>query len=134
MDNGGLESMIKITEYMTKPVITVKPTDSIRDAVIKMDHYNIGSVIVADKDKKPQGIMTERDIMRKAIAKGIDLDKTTVDKIMTKKIETVTETATLIEIASLMKTHTMRRIVVVNKKGEVSGIVTSKDLIDILCT
>ena len=125
--------MIKITDYMSKPVITVKPGESIRAAVKKMDQYNIGSVIVVD-GKKPVGIMTERDILRKAIAKGLDLDKTVVEKIMTSKLQTATEDATLIEVASVMKRHTMRRIVVVSKKGDVVGIVTSKDLIDLLCT
>ena len=125
--------MIKISDYMTRPVITAKRTDAIRSAVVKMDHYNIGSLVIVD-NKKPVGIMTERDVMRKAIAKSMDLDKTSCEKIMTKKIETVTEKATLIEIASLMKAKTMRRIVVINSKGEVAGIVTSKDLIDILCT
>ena len=125
--------MIKISDYMTRPVITAKKTDSIRAAVVKMDHYNIGSLIIVD-GKKPVGIMTERDIMRKAISRKLDLDKTPVSKIMTKKIETVTEKATLIEIASMMKAHTMRRIVVINHKGDVIGVVTSKDLIDILCT
>jgi CBS domain-containing protein len=125
--------MIKITDYMTSPVITAKRTDSIRTAVIKMDQYNIGSLVIVD-DKRPVGIMTERDVMRKAVARKVDLDTTSVDKIMTKKLETVTDKATLIEIAGLMKAKTMRRIVVVNAKGEVAGIVTSKDLIDILCT
>lgn len=125
--------MIKISDYMTSPVITAKRTDSIRATVVKMDHYNIGSLVIVD-NKKPVGIMTERDVLRKAVAKKMDLDKTPCEKIMTKKIETVTERATLIEIASMMKAKTMRRIVVVNKKGEVAGIVTSKDLIDILCT
>jgi CBS domain-containing protein len=125
--------MIKITDYMTRPVITAKRTDTIRAAAIKMDQYNIGSVVIVD-GKKPIGIMTERDVMRKAVAKKVDLDTTPVDKIMSKKLETVTERATLIEIASIMKAKTMRRIVVINAKGEVSGIVTSKDLIDILTT
>jgi CBS domain-containing protein len=125
--------MIKITDYMSKPVISAKPTDSIRAIAKKMDSYNIGSLVLVD-GKRPIGIVTERDVMRKAIAKTIDLDKTPVSRIMTPKVQTVTTAASLIEIASLMKSHTLRRIVVVNNKGELAGIVTSKDLIDLLTT
>ncbi len=126
--------MIKITDYMTKPVVTVKATETIRGAVKKMDHYNIGSLIVVDGSKKPVGIMTERDIIRKALAANLDLDKTSIAKIMTKKVMTVRMEGTLIEVASIMKAHTMRRIVVVDKSGKAVGVVTSKDLVDILCT
>lgn len=124
--------MIKITEYMTKPVITAKQTDTLRQVVTKMDQYNIGSIVIAD-GKKPVGIVTERDIVRKAIAKKLDVDKTLAEKIMTKDLQTVTEVATLIEIASIMKMHSLRRIIVINKKGEFVGIVTNRDLVDILC-
>jgi CBS domain-containing protein len=125
--------MIKITDYMSRPVITVKPTDTIRAAVKKMDQYNIGCLVVTS-GKKPVGIMTERDVLRKVVVKNTDLDKTPVSKIMTPKVQTVTLQASLIEIASVMKSHSLRRIVVVNKSGEVAGIVTSRDLIDILTT
>ncbi len=126
--------MIKITDYMTKPVVTIKATETIRGAVKKMDHYNIGSLIVVDALKKPVGIMTERDIIRKALAANLDLEKTSITKIMTKKVMTVRMDGTLIEVASIMKAHTMRRIVVVDKSGKAVGVVTSKDLVDILCT
>lgn len=123
--------MIRIIDYMSKPAITEQKESSIRQAVIKMDKHNIGSLIITE-NKKPIGIMTERDVFRKAIAKKLDLDKTAVERIMTKGVMTVTEVATLLEVASLMKKQDMRRIVVVNMKGEVIGIVTSKDLIDLL--
>jgi CBS domain-containing protein len=125
--------MIKITDYMTAPVITVKLDDTVRTAAQKMDKHNIGSLVVVE-NKKPVGIITERDIIRKVLAKKQDIDTTLVSKIMTKKVETITPQGTLVEVASIMKSHTMRRIVVINNKGEVVGIVTSKDLIDILCT
>lgn len=126
--------MIKITDYMTRPVITVKPTETVRGAVKRMDHYNIGSLVVIDAKKKPVSIVTERDIIRKVLAKKLDLDKTTVAQIMTKKVQTIRSDGTLIEIASVMKAHTMRRIVVTDKNGKAIGVVTSKDLVDILCT
>ena len=125
--------MIKITDYMTRPVITAKPTDTIRAVVAKMDHYNIGSLVVMSA-KKIVGIVTERDVIRKAIARKMDLEKVTVARIMTTNVQTVRVTGSLIEVASIMKSHSMRRIVVIDKSGKPVGVVTSKDLIDILCT
>jgi CBS domain-containing protein len=125
--------MIKITDYMTRPVITTKVTDTIRAAVLKMDHYNIGSLVVMN-GKKVAGIVTERDIIRKAIARKVDLDKVLVSKIMTSTVQTIRQNGSLIEVASIMKSHSMRRIVVIDQTGKPLGVVTSKDLIDILCT
>jgi CBS domain-containing protein len=125
--------MIKITDYMTRPVITTKVTDTIRAAVMKMDNYNIGSLVVMN-DKKVAGIVTERDILRKAIARKMDIEKVTVNRIMTSTVQTIRATGSLIEVASIMKSHSMRRIVVIDKNGKPVGVVTSKDLIDILCT
>lgn len=125
--------MIKITDYMTRPVITTKLTDSIRAAVTKMDHYNIGSLIVM-KGKDVVGIVTERDVIRKAVARKVDLDKMPISKIMTSKVHTIRVNGSLIEVASIMKSHSMRRIVVIGKNNKPVGVVTSKDLIDILCT
>lgn len=117
---------------MSEPVLTAKGTDTIRVAAVKMDQFDVGCLIVVD-GKKPIGIVTERDVLRKATAKKVDIDKATVESIMSSNIQSVTAAASLIEIASIMKTRTLRRIAVVNKKGELIGIVTSKDLIDILC-
>jgi CBS domain-containing protein len=125
--------MIKITDYMTRPVITAKPADTIRAAVTKLNHYNIGSLVIMDR-QKVAGIVTERDVIRKAIANRLDLDKTPVSRIMTGKVQTIRANGTLIEIASLMKSHSMRRIVVIGTNNRPVGVVTSKDLIDILCT
>lgn len=125
--------MIKITDYMTRPVITTKVTDTIRAAVTRMDHYNIGSLVVMS-GKKIAGIVTERDVIRKAIARKIDIDKVTVSRIMTSSVHTIRPTGSLIEVASIMKSHSMRRIVVIDTSGKPLGVITSKDLIDILCT
>ena len=125
--------MIKITDYMTRPVITTKANDTIRVAVTKMDRYNIGSLVVMN-GKKVVGIVTERDILRKAVARKIDIETTLVSRIMTSTVQTISPTGSLIEVASIMKSHSMRRIVVIGKNGKPAGVVTSKDLIDILCT
>jgi CBS domain-containing protein len=125
--------MIKITDYMTQPVITAKPSDTVKAVIDKMNHYNIGSLVVVEKNKLA-GIITERDVLRKAFANKLDLEKTPIKKIMTTGVHTIKLSGSLIEVASMMKSHSMRRIVVIDNKGKPIGMVTSKDLIDILCT
>ena len=122
--------MIKTEEYMTSPVITAQIGDNLLEVSKKMDHYNIGSMVVMDGDKTV-GILTERDILRKIVAQEKNPKQFKAKDVMSKHLQVVQKGATLMEIASLMKAHTMRRIVVMDG-SKPAGIVTSRDLIDLL--
>lgn len=122
--------MIKTEEYMSHPVVTIKGDETVGEMTRLMDGKNIGSLLVMD-GQNIAGIVTERDVVRKIVAKKGNAEDTPVSKIMTKKVITVDKSASLMEIAALMKQHTMRRIVVTHENKPV-GIITSRDLIDLL--
>ncbi len=122
--------MIRLEEYMSRPVITCKPGESVTSVCKLMDKNNIGSVIVADSSGV-QGIITERDIIRKVMSKELSPGDIKVRDVMTLKVHSVTVDATIMEIAALMKKHSMRRILV-SSEGRPVGIVTSRDLIGLL--
>lgn len=122
--------MITAEEYMSTPVITVEADISIADLSKKLDRENIGSVVVV-QDGAIGGIVTERDLIRKVMAKGKDPHEVTARDVMTEMPICVQKSASLMEIAALMKEHTMRRLVVLDGKTPV-GIVTSRDIINLL--
>jgi CBS domain-containing protein len=122
--------IIKIEDWMSKPVTTVKKDDTVFDTVKLMDEHNIGVVAVVDKHK-PVGIVTERDILRRVVCKEIDIHTTKVRDIMTDKVVTVHHDASLLEVTRLMSKNNFRRILVV-KKEKLVGIVTAKDVIALM--
>jgi len=111
-----------------RKVVTVNPDDSVVKASRLMDRKGVGSVVVVRR-KKPIGILTDRDITLRVVAKKADLDSTLVKDVMTKKLITGKEGQRAAELAKVMHQYGVRRIPTVNKKGELSGIITLDDLL-----
>lgn len=122
--------MITTDEYMSKPVVTAQSDIVIQDVCRLMDEKNIGSIAIVDGEQLV-GIVTERDIVRKVIPRGIDVSSTAISEVMTNDVITVDRKASLMEVAALMKEHTMRRLIVL-EEGRPVGIITSRDLIGLL--
>lgn len=123
--------MITVKDWMSKPVITAKTEDTVFDVVKTMAKHDIGSIIITADGKKPEGIITERDVIKKVIATGKDPKSTRAKDIMTGKVLTVDVKTSLLEISNLMTKNMMRRMVVV-EKGNMIGIVTSRDLVQLM--
>lgn len=120
-------TIIDITRWMTKRVLTVSPNDPIRKAIKIMDEKNIGSLIVAS-DNEPVGIITERDVIRRVLIKNKDLDVTFVKSIMTPRVHTVDITSTFVEVTKMMIKNNIRRVVVTKNK-KIAGILTAYDVV-----
>jgi CBS domain-containing protein len=113
-------------DFMTKEVVTVGADKSVLDAAKLMTDYEVGSVVVL-QGGKPVGIVTDRDIIVRAVAKGMRLEEVSVDEIMSKPLVTVKPDVSIIEVAKLMDQKSIRRVPVV-EDDEVVGIVTSSDM------
>lgn len=122
--------IINVKEWMSTPVITISSEMTVLDAAKLMDKHVIGSLPVVDS-QKPVGILTERDIIRRVISKGLDSAKIKIKDCMTKDIIAIDEDAGLMKISQLMHKNYFRRLIII-KRGKVVGIITAKDLIRIL--
>lgn len=120
--------MITLENWISKPVVTVNPDDSVFLAVKKMVKKGIGDVVVVNDKKKPIGIVTERDILKRAIIEKKDLNDINVKSIMTKKLKTVDINTSLLNVSRTMKSGGFRRLPV-TKAGKLVGIITSRDLV-----
>lgn len=100
---------------------------SIRRVAEIMVERNIGSLLVVSKVGE-LGMITERDILRKIIAKGLDTNKVIASDIMTKPIVTISEDSTIWDAAEIMSKHHIRRLPVKNKKDEIIGIITTRTI------
>jgi CBS domain-containing protein len=107
-------------DIMTRDIITVNPSMKVKDLAMTLIKNQISGAPVASKDGKIVGVVSEADIIGK---KGKD-----VRAIMSKKVISVTEDASVEEIAQLMTTHTIKRLPVMNGAAIV-GIVSRADIV-----
>ena len=119
----------KIQDVMTKTVHCVSESAPIREIARKMRDEKIGDVLVTDAQGKLCGIVTDRDIVVRAVAdEGNDLDQLRAkDVCTTDRIVTLEPTADVGEAIKLMTEKAVRRIPVVENEQPV-GIVTIGDL------
>ncbi len=116
-----------VRHIMTKNIISVENNVSVGEAVSVMVKNDIGAVVVT-KNRKPVGILTERDILKKCSHGklcGRDLE---VEKNMSAPIITIEADASLGEAAMLMSDNKIRRLLV-TEKGKIVGIITEKDVL-----
>ena len=122
--------MPTVREFMTKIVITIETHKTIVEAAQLMSKKGVGDLIVMD-GKKPIGIVTERDFVRRVVAERKTLD-TKVSEIMTTPLKVINPDATLREAARKMVGRGIRRLAVIEKERLV-GIITATDLARHLC-
>lgn len=105
---------------------TVKVDDTVKDAAVVMRDSDIGDVIVIE-DGQVTGILTDRDIVVRAVAEGRDAESTTVSEICTSGIQAIEPDASVDDALRMMREEDIRRLPVV-KNGRPVGIISLGDL------
>ncbi|MBD3312004.1 CBS domain-containing protein [archaeon] len=121
---------IPVMDVMTTKIVSVKPEVTVIDAVNKMIKQGLGNVLVIDKKGVLKGIVTEKDIIIKVVAKNLDPKEIKISEVMTKNVITTKPTATIQEVTRSMIDKGIRRMPV-KKKGEIIGIVTDSDILQV---
>jgi CBS domain-containing protein len=124
-----MHAEIRVREAMTEDVVSVLGDTPVNEVARIMAEKNIGSVIVTE-NKKPVGIVTERDISYRVVARDMKPSEVQVREIMSKGLKTVTQDITLTEASKMMAKHNIRRLPVVEGENLV-GIITTKDIVAI---
>jgi len=116
-----------VRNVMAKPVITIYEDSSVLEAAKIMSERRIGCVVVTDKGK-PVGIATERDILQRVVAKGMDASKVKMKYIMSKPLITINGNTPIINAIRVMEKNKVRRLLIV-ERGKLVGIATQRDLL-----
>ena len=111
---------------MTKDVVSIDINDSVFKAAELMSSNQLGCLVVVDGEM-PVGIVTERDIVRRVVAKRLPLN-TKINAVMSKSLITVDPDASLKEAARLMSANKIRRLPV-SKDNKLVGIVVAADFV-----
>jgi len=109
------------------------PTESVFQAAERMHQRTVGALVILDADRRPIGIVTDRDLATRVIAGCRDPFTTTVAEVMTRHPKTVTEDTVIEEVLSLMRSGAFRRIPVVDRDDRLVGLVTLDDVLMLLC-
>jgi CBS domain-containing protein len=118
--------MPSVKDIMTKEVVTIDNSKSVFEAAELMSSKGLGCLIVVIKGF-PVGIITERDIVRRIVAKRSSPDVKVVE-VMTKKLITVGPDTSLKEAARVMSNNKIRRLPVL-KDNKLVGIVVASDFV-----
>ena len=116
--------LLKNKEIAT--IVSVTPEDNVLNAMKVMKEHNIGALIVLDITGKIQGILSERDVVRKVDVEGRQSSTTTVGEIMTTKVLYVDASQSLEECIFLMNEHNFRHLPVMDN-GTLVGIISIRD-------
>ncbi|HEX9742146.1 MAG TPA: CBS domain-containing protein [Nitrospiraceae bacterium] len=119
--------MSTVRNAMRPEIKKVPHTATIKQVAAKMKSEKIGSLFV-EKKKELVGIVTETDIVRKAVAAGANLGKVTAEKIMSKPIVTIESGRTINDASDMMGDMSVRHLGV-TEGGKIVGVVSVRDLL-----
>lgn len=119
---------ILVKDVMSSPVITINEDASVIDVAHLMGQYKVGCVIVTSLDEKPLGMITERDLVIRVLAKNDQPSKKTAKEVMSSPLVTISPDETISEAARRMSQLDIRRLGIVYK-GNLVGIISSKDIL-----
>lgn len=118
-------------DLMLKDVVTTNGNSIVKETIGLLFKRHVGCIVVVDDAQKCIGIFTERDAIR-IVAQNLPLD-TTIEKVMTKDPFTVSEDSTFEEAKSIIKTHQIRHLPVIDKDGKLVGLLSVRHILNEVC-
>lgn len=118
---------MKIKDLMHRDVAILEPSATLEEAAQKMAEADVGSLPVLLRGK-PVGVITDRDIVVRALAEGLKPAETSVESVMTSEVLHCREDDDARDAADLMAENRVRRLLVLNEADELAGVVSLADL------
>jgi len=98
-------------------------------AARRMQNRHVGTLVVIDKERRPQGILTDRDLVVQVLAQSRDADRTLVGDVMSKLPTLIHEETPIEEALSVMRSGPCRRLIVIDRPGHLVGILSLDDVL-----
>jgi signal-transduction protein with cAMP-binding, CBS, and nucleotidyltransferase domain len=97
-----------------------------------MKRESVGTLVVVDAERKPVGIVTDRDLALRVVAEGLDPRATTVGEVMTEHPRWVREDTPIEDATARMRDLGVRRVPVVDARGRLVGILSVNDVLELV--
>jgi CBS domain-containing protein len=117
-----------ILDAKGRDVVTIRPQESLADAVMLLDRHHIGAVVVMEPDGRVAGILSERDVVRALAESGATALQRSVSDTMTSRVSICTEAKTVEEVMEIM-TRSRFRHLPVERDGRLVGIISIGDVV-----
>jgi len=131
MSEIGLRTRMLVKDAMSSPVVTTDEEVPSNKIAKLMEKNYLGCLIVTNKDGKPLGIITERDLVIRVLGKNLQPATVKAKDIMTSPLATIEPDATISDAARRMSRLDIRRLGVIYK-GDLVGLISSKDILGIM--
>jgi CBS domain-containing protein len=118
---------MQVAEVMSRGVDLVSPDATVQEAATRMAENDVGAVLVGKEDSL-EGILTDRDILLRAVVDGRDVTRVPVRDVMSTTLYTCREDDTIEDAFHQMRERQVRRLPVLDAAGALTGIVTLSDL------
>ena len=119
---------MKLSSIMTGGIETIRPQATLAEAAKKMASQDIGSLPVCADRRRVVGIITDRDITVRAVARGMDPNQTRVEEVMTRDVLSCRSDSEVEDACQLMEKRQVRRLLVTADDDTPVGIVSLGDI------
>lgn len=123
---------MSVGRICSRDVHLADSNESVALAAMRMRNHQVGTLVVLDEQKRPIGIVTDRDLAVRVMAAGKDPHSCNVAEIMTRSPKTVREDAPIEEALNQMSQLGVRRMIVVDEEHRLAGIVSLDDVLSLL--
>lgn len=110
-------------------VVTINKNDSIFAAAVKMQNFKVGCLVVTDENNRAVGIITEKDIVVKAVAFSTDLQNAPVTSIMTTRLITCTQDTPMSKARQVMAANRIRHLPIIRDE-KLAGMLSLRDIVE----
>ena len=114
---------MQLKDIMTRSVETIAADASLADAARRMEEKGVGFLPVVE-DGRVVGVITDRDITIRAVARGLDPEQTTVEETMTNRVVSLPEISNVEHATELMEQRRVRRLIITSETEALSGVVS----------
>ena len=126
---------MRVGDYCKHGVVTVTTTADVTEIAQTMRDEHVGFLVVVedgDPQRKPQGVVTDRDIVLEVCARDVDPHSVTAADIMSRKPLVVHENDDLNEVVQAMRISGFRRVPVLAQEGALTGVIAMDDAIEVV--
>jgi len=120
-----------LRDLVIEGVETAGPSATAEALAMRLEEANIGSIII-EEEMEPVGVVTDRDLALRVVARDGDPATLTASDVMTETPVTIDVEAGLLDVTRLMREHAVRRLPVVGEDGRLVGIITLDDVLRLL--
>ena len=122
-----------VEDICQRDVVTVAREAALGDAARLMRENHVGDVVVVDAERRPLGIITDRDLVIEVLAREIEQDSVRVgDLVAADQLHVTRLDDSVLKAMQIMSDKGVHRLPVVDARGELAGIVSSDEMLSLL--